>query len=550
MNPVSDYKKTLEYMKTKIYITLMAASLLWTGCNEHDFLKERPRDAIYAENLFVDYNGFRMAVNALLDFPRQERADMIQSAEIGCVWKIGVDNGWANTELSWTRGLSRYSVDLNSEMQLISRDTEGRDGIFLILYRAISSANMIVTRSENPDVDWQGGNDEESLYNKNLILAHARLIRAWAYRHLAYTFGAVPLSTEEINGLNYRNDWDRNSVEEVQNQIIEDLSFAAEHLPESSTDVLVLPRVVAQHYLTDIYLWRNELENAEREAEKVINNSNYALITSRYGVNSNQPGVAFMDQFHQGNVLPSQGNTEALWVFPNSDIIDFIGARANSMRRSWTVNYSAYAPYTPENGGRGIGRLGITAWGLSIYEDQDDRFSEYSIRKSFTGYNGESIPTEMAPSQMNINNNRWAGTRKWDWTYTDPSLWNATHSFNDQPYLRLADTYLLLAEVKMKLGKMEEAAHWINQVRQRSNATPITASEVTLDFILDERSRELITEEHRRETLVRTGTLVERARRYNPIAINIQDFHVLLPIPRYVIDANTGKPMAQNPGYN
>ncbi|WP_028296076.1 RagB/SusD family nutrient uptake outer membrane protein [Olivibacter sitiensis] len=537
-------------MKTKIYITLMAASLLWTGCNEHDFLKERPRDAIYAENLFVDYNGFRMAVNALLDFPRQERADMIQSAEIGCVWKIGVDNGWANTELSWTRGLSRYSVDLNSEMQLISRDTEGRDGIFLILYRAISSANMIVTRSENPDVDWQGGNDEESLYNKNLILAHARLIRAWAYRHLAYTFGAVPLSTEEINGLNYRNDWDRNSVEEVQNQIIEDLSFAAEHLPESSTDVLVLPRVVAQHYLTDIYLWRNELENAEREAEKVINNSNYALITSRYGVNSNQPGVAFMDQFHQGNVLPSQGNTEALWVFPNSDIIDFIGARANSMRRSWTVNYSAYAPYTPENGGRGIGRLGITAWGLSIYEDQDDRFSEYSIRKSFTGYNGESIPTEMAPSQMNINNNRWAGTRKWDWTYTDPSLWNATHSFNDQPYLRLADTYLLLAEVKMKLGKMEEAAHWINQVRQRSNATPITASEVTLDFILDERSRELITEEHRRETLVRTGTLVERARRYNPIAINIQDFHVLLPIPRYVIDANTGKPMAQNPGYN
>ncbi|WP_134087956.1 RagB/SusD family nutrient uptake outer membrane protein [Olivibacter sp. XZL3] len=536
---------------TKIYgAGLLFCCLLVTACNEAEFLKEKPKDAIYSENLFVNYSGFRMAVNALLDFPRQERADMIQSAELSCIWKIGVDNGWANAELSWTRGLSRYTVDLNAEMQLINRDTEGRDGLFLILYRAISSANMIVARSADPQVDWEGATVEANEANRNLIVAHARLIRAWAYRHLALTFGAVPLNIEEVDGLNYRNDWDRNSVSEIQSQIIQDLQFAEQYLPDFSTDVLILPRVIAQHYLAEIYLWMDDPARAEEEALKVVNNTHYKLITTRYGMRQNEPGVPFMDQFYNGNILPSQGNTEALWVFPNSDVIDYLGARANSMRRSWIPNYSAYAPYTPENGGRGIGRLAITAWAFSIYEEQDDRFSPYAVRKSYTGYEGEVIETQMDEVNMTLNNNQWASTRKWDWTYTDPDLWNATHSFADQAYLRLSETYLLLAEAQMKLGKLADAAVWINQVRQRANARAITAGEVTLDFILDERSRELITEEHRRETLVRTGKLVERTRLYNPLAQDIQDYHVLLPIPQYVIDANTGKPMQQNPGYN
>lgn len=538
-------------LRRRIYrLALVLLSLCLAACNEAEFLKEKPRDAIYAENLFVNYSGFRMAVNALLDFPRQERADMIQSAELACIWKIGVDNGWANTELSWTRGLSRYTVDLNAEMQLINRDTDGRDGLFLILYRAISSANMIVSRAADPSVDWEGSTAEEGELHKNLIVAHARLIRAWAYKHLALTFGAVPLNVEEVNGLNYRNDWDRNSVAEIQSQIIQDLQFAEAYLPEFSTDVLVLPKVIAQHYLAEIFLWMDDPARAEEAALKVVNNTHYQLISERYGVRQNEPGVAFMDQFYNGNILPSQGNTEALWVFPNSEVIDYLGARANSMRRSWIPNYSAYAPYNPENGGRGIGRLAITAWAFSIYEEQDDRFSSYALRKSYTDYNGEKVETQWNEENMTLNNNRWASTRKWDWTYSDPDLWNATHSFADQAYLRLSETYLLLAEAQMKQGKSAEAATWINQVRQRAHATLIGAADVTLDFILDERSRELITEEHRRETLVRVGKLVERTRLHNPLAKDIQDYHVLLPIPQYVIDANTGKAMQQNPGYN
>ncbi|EOR95238.1 putative outer membrane protein [Arcticibacter svalbardensis MN12-7] len=538
----------------KLYIIAILLTFTYTSCKEDVFLTEKPQDALYADNLFESYDGFRLAVNALLDWPRQERSEMIQSAELGIIWKIGVDNGWSNAELSWTRGLNKYNVDLNPEMQFINGDTGGRDGIFLILYKAIAAANTVITRGQNPDVDWQGGSVQQNEVNKNLMVAHAHLIRAWAYRHLVYTFGAVPITTEEITGVNYRNDWERSPVPDVQAFIVEDLKFAEEYLPDYSDNVLVLSKVIAQHYLAEMYLWMNDPAKAEEEALKVVNNPRYKLITQRYGVNASKPGVAFMDQFLNGNILPSEGDTEALWIFPNTDVLEAIGARGNAMRRTWVVNYNSYAPYTPENGGRGLARGGMTAWAFSIYEPQDDRFSKYAIAKSYTNSDGITITnTQTSASQMNVNNNKWASTRKWDWTYADPSLWNASYSYADQTYIRLADTYLLLAEAYFKQGKLAESAGMINQIRTRSHATPIVAdgSTITMDYILDERSRELVTEENRRETLIRTGKLLERARNplYNKFTTAIQDFQVLLPVPQKVIDANTGKKMEQNPGY-
>jgi hypothetical protein len=267
-----------------------------------------------------------------------------------------------------------------------------------------------------------------------------------------------------------------------------------------------------------------------------------------------------MDQFYDGNIRPSQGNTEALWVFPNSAVDNQLGQYTNVMRRTWVSAYNNLnIAYTPEYGGRGIGRAGITAWVFSIYEAQDDRFSEYAIRKRYVTRTGSTIVCDMGEAQMTTNNHKWASTRKWDWTFSDPNRYGENYSYADQTYLRLADTYLLLAEALFKQGKTSEAdgaAYYINLIRSRSHATPITAGDVTLDYILDERARELVTEEDRRETLMRTGKLIERTRKYNRIAAGvrdgvpgIQDYHVLLPFPQIVIDANVGNVLQQNPGY-
>jgi hypothetical protein len=80
-------------------------------------------------------------------------------------------------------------------------------------------------------------------------------------------------------------------------------------------------------------------------------------------------------------------------------------------------------------------------------------------------------------------------------------------------------------------------------------AMQITGADVDLDFLLDERGRELFGEGHRWWDLTRTGTLVDRVKLHNVEAAgNIQDYHVLRPIPQTQIDRTIGG-YQQNPGY-
>ena len=186
-----------------------------------------------------------------------------------------------------------------------------------------------------------------------------------------------------------------------------------------------------------------------------------------------------MDQFYDGNILPTQGNTEALWVFPNSEVDNLLGRYSNSMRRTWVSAYNNLnVAYSPEYGGRGIGRAAITAWVFSIYEDKDDRFIEYAIRKAYITRDNKTIVCEMDKSKRTTKNPSWASTRKWDWTFNDASRYGESYSFADQPYLRLADTYLLLADALHLQGKNSEpdgSAFYIHERRKRSNATPVPA---------------------------------------------------------------------------
>jgi hypothetical protein len=119
--------------------------------------------------------------------------------------------------------------------------------------------------------------------------------------------------------------------------------------------------------------------------------------------------------------------------------------------------------------------------------------------------------------------------------------------------IRLAETILLRAEAYIDLGKKDLAAADINLIRTRAHATPIDASKADLDYVLDERARELYGEEFRHVTLRRMGKLIERVRKYNNNpknpGLNIQDYNVLFPIPQSQIDLNIDAVIEQNPGY-
>ena len=527
-------------MKKSIYLfCLLGILTVLAGCNEKEFLEEHPKDDIYADNLFLDFNGFKNVMNSLNAMVAQERTDLAGSYELGLPMKIGVDNGWANYTFNMLDGFNNYGVSLNSGYPPL-------ETLFNWLYRAVNTSNMIINRAENPEIDWKGQTAEQNEYNKNIILAQARLIRAWAYRHLTFCFGAVPLSLEEISGETYRNDWERTPVADIRLQIENDLLFAEQHLPENYNNYTIPPKVVAQHYLAELYLTMNDPVRAEVKAKAVADNPNFSLNTVRYGVRASQPGVVFMDQFYDGNALPSEGNKEVLWVLLNEP--DVIGNINNIMRRTWVNRYYNFTTVTAEYGGRGIGRAAFTRWAHDLYETTDDRFSQYAIAKSYIkASDGSTVLTRVKAEAK--NDQLWPSTKKWDWTHPDVTRVTDDAQFGDQPYLRLADTYLLLAEAQLKNGHPELAVEWINRIRRRSNATEITAGDVTLDYILDERSRELLTEEQRRYTLARTGTLVSRTLLHNPVSAAIKSHHVLWPVPQTIIDANTGRPMIQNDGY-
>ncbi|HTQ66725.1 MAG TPA: RagB/SusD family nutrient uptake outer membrane protein [Puia sp.] len=131
---------------------------------------------------------------------------------------------------------------------------------------------------------------------------------------------------------------------------------------------------------------------------------------------------------------------------------------------------------------------------------------------------------------------------------------------------RFSDVYLIAAEAAFKAGDLNNAAAMINVIRQRAayrstnnsaqNAAAVAAvtiapSDVTLDFILDERTREFYGEWQRWWDLVRTQSLVSRVTAWNPEAAPyIQSYHILRPIPQQEIDLVTeGPAFPQNQGY-
>jgi starch-binding outer membrane protein, SusD/RagB family len=121
---------------------------------------------------------------------------------------------------------------------------------------------------------------------------------------------------------------------------------------------------------------------------------------------------------------------------------------------------------------------------------------------------------------------------------------------------RLADVYLMLAEAQLKAGNVSEATKAINVVRNRAgfpgkkDAMLITDAQMTFDFLVEERARELAGEQTRWLDLKRWGILVDRVKKYNPqAATNIADRHTVRPIPQTQIDRSAAGVFLQNTGY-
>lgn len=558
-------KKYDKSLKSLLILISLATGLL--SCDK-TLLEERPPHLITTETLYTSLAGFESGLNGLYSLVRKEREGLDGGTSLICNMMMnGTDNMVTNHTVSGFSQISETWGNANTPSSTFY------EGVFNWLYQVVNTSNTIINQAtDKKDIDWGDGDKEQ---NKNRVIAEARAIRAWAYRHLTYGWGAVPLNLEESLGSNIRTDWERTPVATVRAQMIADWKMAEQHIGTEPSLAGRITKGAIRHYLAETYMVKQQYDSALYYANLVVNEPAYKLITARYGTEASKPGVAFMDMFKEGNSNREEGNTEALWVFQYQ--LQTIGGGVNPILRRdhhsryISIRVGSVSPLqiTADRGGQGFGRMSLTKFAIDNYESNDDRGSGYAIRKYFvlgdantnapypadrlpSGYKyGDTIHLKWSADITTASRSRvdWPFSRKADWV--DPENVILSPGFNDQIYLRSAETLLLKAEAEWRLNRPHDAANTINILRERAHARKIDASEVSLDFILDERSRELVLEEHRRYTLLRTGKWLERVKKYNKNGGQfVVERDLLFPIPQSVIDANLTKEMPQNPDYN
>ena len=567
-------------MKKILIFSLIA--VIGLSCKK-TFLDETPKDVLAPENLYINKSGFERGLFGLYNQVRQERGGYLQDGTTADpsnditngIMMVGVDNAYCN----YPAANNEKYYNWFSKGGAVSMVTDNYNAtVFSWLYKIINGANTIINRADKTaGIDWTSA-------QKGQIVGEAKVIRVWAYRHLTYLWGAVPLTLEESSGSNIKTDYVRTSVADIRAQMEKDLKFADSTMAEQAVDEGRFSKAVAQHYLTELYLAEGRYQDAQTEANKIINNPMYKLISkTTYG--SRTTGYPYVDMFIDGNTNRSQGNTEAIWVMQNAYLS--LGGDANIMRRYWVNRYDAISiggknPITVSiaNGGRGLGRFAATRFQFQLFNPTVDGRTGSSSTDQRGGSTGGvnawrfywTYGSPISRYNLNynveesLNNASWPNTRKWDWAPPAqyPNDVANSSGYNCQIYLRLAETYLFLAEAQYYLGDLAGAASSINLLRARANAPLISPADISIDFILDERARELFSEEHRRYTLLRVRdpqnpTLpiwIRRTCTYNRIIGNILSDDktklyndTLLPIPQAVIDANLTKLMLQNPGF-
>lgn len=533
-----------KYIKNIIII--IACIQLVTSCKK-TFLDENVYSS-YAPETLTDSLGFEASITGLQNRVTNWFSYSDNQGWLG-VWQVGTDIAYTvpGRAGGWENPYNAYAT-------LTSTDAAAGYA-WRWAYEVINNANTIIANIESPSLTGmtQG--------NKNSINGEARFFRAYAYNILATCFGKVPLITVPLTAP--KTDFTRASLDEVNNQLVQDLTFSATNLPDidnvkSNSKGKMYARAnkaMAQQLLAEVYLRMGKPDLAEVQCNNVIGSIKFNLITARYGTRLGIAGDAFSDMFWYGNQRRGQGNRESIWVIEFENPSTVIGGVTNSpqQRRLWGAAYHEVAgmKLTDSTGGRTNARLRLSNWVLyNLYGANDMRNSQNNIRRKFW-YNlpgdpkfGQPVPYTGTDTLFRL------APHTTKWFQFDPADEFGFAMIKDIIVMRLGETYLLLAEAQFRQNKLTEAANSINVIRARANATPVTAGQITLDFILDERVRELVAEENRRMTLMRTGKLVDRSTTLNGDKITgLAAKNLLLPIPQTEINLNIGAPLGQNDGY-
>jgi len=546
--------------KVTLKICIIGCIFLACSCAKK-VLEENPVSLATADSYYTTpkgiEDGLKAAYTKLRDFYGREQAFFMTEP--------GTDiftNGFGGVTNS--PELNDYSANLLGTNSFITYVWDN-------LYIGINQCNTVINRAKNV----VGMSDKD----KMRVEGEARVLRALYYFHLVQQYGDVHLTLQETVGVvTTANKTPAAKI--YQDVIVPDLKFAIDNLPPTTSDYGRATKPAAEGLLARVQLTLGNWADAEKLADNVIKNYNYKLVKP-YGalwdidkqINSE---VIWSVQYTNNPVTNGQGNrAHAFYVFaydlnPTMERTILSGVPHN---RFMPTNYLIKL-FNVDNDARWEGSF-QTVW----FATKAGKINGNDVKPGDTSIKVVPYPV---PDQLQATarywyidfNDNWVGKipaasfeiggnsrRYWPVLrkHLDPlrSSANALDGTRDQPILRLAEMYLIAAEAAWKLGKSGIAADYMNVLRTRAAKAgreaqmQVNGSDINLDFILDERARELMGEMHRWYDLKRTGTLLARVKKYNlDAAPNIKELHLVRPIPQTQIDRVTNPgDFTQNPGY-
>jgi hypothetical protein len=567
----------------RISSVLAFVSLLQISCTK-SWLKPDPLSILTTEGVYVNEAGFQALLVTLRKNLKKEM--------------------YGNRHLfSQEQAASDLAIPL--EAVDFSKVTPNDDGpwkfldLFTTAYGCIKDANVLVSRID--DIKWAS---EEK---RNAILGEAYFHRAYWYYRLINSYGDVPWIGNEIQKA--KLDFATYSRWTILDKLQTDLEFAGKWLPISAPRGAI-SRGAGNMMLTKVALANGNFDKAIAAADAVINGP-YSLMKQRFGVDAGNPNVDVIWDLHRPDNMnisqnsetilatidryeaPPDAKTDGTWSMRIYNCAFYNSVVKDSDAKTGTI--ASGNEY--DSLGRGNNSVRPTPfYQYDIWTFENDTWQNTSdLRRSDNNwidpdeiyYNNPASVDYMKPINPKffpspLDTLRAIYAMPIYITYVkQQNPKTAPYGGNGDWYIfRLAEAYLLRAEAYFYKGELGLAANDINAVRERAHALPVSAGQVTLDFIFAERARELFAEEPRHSELVRASYIMAKQNKdgyqlgnfsqknyyfdlvmknnifykqnftYQGNSIGIKPYNVLWPIPSSVITANTLGVINQNVGYD
>ncbi len=467
------------------------------------------------------------------------------------------------------------------------------------IFVVVKNANTVISRIDN--IVWK---DEAA---RNQVLAEALWHRSYWYYRLVGCYGDLPFLNEEVKSA--KLDYKSHSRWAILAKLQRDMEWAVEWMPVKAEPGRP-SKGAGNHLLSKICLANLEWDKAIAAASAVINGP-YALMAQRFGQDAGNPVRNVIWDLHRPANKNLPVNTETILAF-----VDRFEAPLTA-RTEGLYTMRVYNPnfFNGNNNRDKAGGIGFIDSG-PMYDtlgrgNPDCILSDYHAYDIWTvgNYTWETTPDLR---RANIN---WVDRNEYFYNnpasvqygelvdpqnfsidprafpvrfYPTPHYKIFVPNHPDQPGIpfgsngdwyifRLAETYLLRAEAYYWKGDLSAAANDINVVRARANAPLISMGDITIDFIFDERTRELSLEEPRQNELNRVSYIMaklgingyslstiagknwfyDRVKGLNEIytrenywrEFHIEPYHFQWPIDDKLINANTLGRINQNIGY-